>query len=223
MVQARDNSYYFSHHRWERYLFAAKGDNAIAHQLYRANSQLSSQFRILLTDHLEVFIRNALNENLAEYFEDSEWLLNKYQLKDKYRINSIKNKYLARGITPTNNQVLTKLTFGFWTGLFLSRSYAALKGRPIQIFTNRSPKFKRKHFSNSLNRVRLFRNRVNHGEPIIFNKGGVSVSLYQANCIYHESYSLLNQLYPPLVEVAKKSENVQIVFDTIYDDIKKCL
>jgi len=52
--------------------------------------------------------------------------------------------------------------------MFELSHYRALKGRPIQIFQDLPRGFGRKQINEALETVRIFRNRINHNEPICF-------------------------------------------------------
>lgn len=68
----------------------------------------------------------------------------------------------------TSGRIIAEQSFGFWTAMFELSHYRALKGRPIQIFQDLPRGFGRKQINEALETVRIFRNRINHNEPICF-------------------------------------------------------
>lgn len=219
MEEASIFYYYFSDPRFERYWNACNRDKELAHRLYEANSRLSNEFRILIVDYLEVFIRNALNQKIASHLEESQWLLIKYEqlrgVNNKYLIKDIKKRYHAKERALSQDALVAELNFGFWVSLFHGKNYGVLKGRPIQIFTNRTMGFDRGQVSNHLFSIRNFRNRITHGEPIVFEREQARISLYQAKCIYKKIYKLLDWLCPHLTPIVRQREQVLAIIAEI--------
>ena len=203
---------YFSQERLIRYLTICKGNRVKAMELYDLNVRLCNAYRLLVADYYEVIFRNACDIKLATFFNNKNWLLQEYEctpfVNSKRTIAAIKRRFYRDGVTPTHTDLLTSLTLGFWTELFLPKPSKGLKGRPIQIFTNRPPRFSRSEAFNTLNKVRLFRNRIIHSEPIIFRRKQAVVSLYYAKKMYEEIYKVIGWIDPQLVSIVQKRESV---------------
>ena len=211
MEEASKTIDYFSKKRFARYAKACGYKPQIARQLYHANGKLSNAFRLLITDYLEVFLRNALDHQLSFFFKEDHWLSTKYDkhpgIANAYSIATAK-KRLAHSYY-TNDDLVTSLSFGFWTELFLPNQYKALKGQPIKIFTNRHRGFNRGKAYNTLNRLRKFRNRITHGEPILFRKDKAIVDLYYAQQTHKDIYRVLRWIDPILVDKVKVWDEVE--------------
>lgn len=218
---------YLSNERFARYYNACNRDTALAYLLYQANSRLANEFRTLLVDYVEVFIRNALNQRIAIHLHDPQWLLTKYEqlsgVTNQYLIKDIKRRFHDKELELSQDALVAELNFGFWASLFYKRPFATLKGQPIKIFTNRTRGFSRGQISNKLYSIRDFRNRITHGEPIVFEKGRARLSLYQASCIYKKIYTILDWLNPLLVPIVRQGEQVLAIMSQIELDFKKLL
>ncbi len=89
----------------------------------------------------------------------------------------VTNDYLKKSVTKilrnspaiNHGKIVSDLNLGFWTQLFENIHCQFLLGRPIQIFTNLPSGMNRNKINQKLNRIRSFRNRVSHHEPIIFS------------------------------------------------------
>jgi hypothetical protein len=196
---------FISASRLQNYEIVCLGDNKKALKLYQTNLRLAQAFYPLLS-LFEVILRNALNEELTVLFTDTEWLTNQQtgfmnhpSLTYRARTGAIKHNCFLKnsvaksiadlGPTVTQGKIIADLTFGFWTALFDRTHYRILSGRPIQIFVNLPPGANRNMIHQKLERVRDFRNRVYHNEPVIFKKeasGTLIFSLAQAQQIYSD-------------------------------------
>jgi len=197
---------YISASRLQNYEFVCLGDTKKALKLYQTNLRLSQAFYPLLS-LFEVILRNALNEELTIYFTDTDWLTNQQTgfmshtsltYRDR-RTGTIKHNHFLKnsvaksisdiGAVVTQGKIIADLKFGFWTALFDLTHYRILAGRPIQIFVNLPSGTNRNIVHQKLVRVRDFRNRVYHNEPIVFGKdttGILNFSLLQAEQIYSD-------------------------------------
>lgn len=66
---------YISAPRLKRYEDVCNGDQKRTLKLYQANIKLSQAFYSVLS-LLEVVLRNALNEELSNFFQDRDWIIN---------------------------------------------------------------------------------------------------------------------------------------------------
>ncbi|MBO9617966.1 MAG: hypothetical protein J7539_02930 [Niabella sp.] len=107
----------------------------------------------------------------------------------------------------TSGKIIADQSLGFWTDLFEVHHYKLLSGRPIQIFNNFPPGHGRSDVCDRLNKIRRFRNRINHNEPICFN-GSVIDFAYPAE-IYNAIAEILIWIDPELIEWIKEFDRVR--------------
>ena len=119
----------------------------------------------------EILLRNALDEQLKEYFDEATrgipWFLQKScQLKQQEQdaISSAREIMVREKKTESRDQIIANLTFGFWVRI-LGVNYEDLWRRALhRAFTDpstgRPPSAK--HIRSLVNDVRQFRNRIAH-------------------------------------------------------------
>jgi hypothetical protein len=183
---------YVSAQRLQKYLDVSGGDIRRALKLYQANIRLSQSFYPILS-LLEVVLRNAINEEMINYFKDPDWLRNQqsgfmsdalltykdrhgvtrtnYQLKNDVQ-QSIRDVEGRKKRRATHWEILANLKFGFWTAMFYKTHFKILLGKPIGIFKNLPVGTTRDTVYDKLMRIKSFRNRIYHYEPIIFEQHG---------------------------------------------------
>lgn len=182
--------------RIERFLTACNGDKRKALRLYRLNIRLSQSFYSII-GLFEISLRNAIDSHYKLVLSDPEWLLNSTKSSGMFS-----NPVFARGgfetrkkiknakrdlLKPyTHDRLVAALSFGFWVKLF-DRLQFGVGGKNLhKIFVSRPRGTKQKTLYKSLCKLRNFRNRVAHYEPIIFN------NLHQVDLTYAEDhYNLL--------------------------------
>lgn len=221
-----DFTLYFSAARVNRYLLATGHSTRKAMQLYKANLKISQAFQPLLAV-FEVILRNRLNDTLSSHFADPDWITNQKSgfmsdssLKFTYKRTGQQktNDFLKREIskaekrlqktkTPlTSGKIIAEQTLGFWTDLFEVHHYRLLKGKPIQIFQSLPTGHGRKEINDELDKVRRFRNRIYHNEPICFNG---SVIDFSGTLEVHKSISnLLNWIDPEIIKLINDLDHV---------------
>lgn len=198
-------------------------------KVYQANLKLSQAFYPLLS-LFEVVLRNALNEELTRHFSDSEWLKNQlnqfmsdplltyiHPQTNKSRTNDFLKSSVTKILRRTNGnisqgKIIADLNLGFWTELFELTHYKILQGTPIKIFTKLPPAVNRKTINQKLERIRNFRNRVYHNEPIIFDTDQSSrtiFSLKNAEEVYADMKDIFMWLGIDFYEWTKKINNVE--------------
>ncbi|MFW5489557.1 MAG: Abi family protein [Desulfovibrio sp.] len=138
---------------------------------YLWNTELCTSFYPLL-QHLEVALRNAMHTALSEKFE-TEWWFDTPGPLDSYQSNQIakaKDKITRRAEKETPGKVVAELEFGFWTALLHPRYrntlVPPLMKKAFSEVAQISRKAKRGFVSESLNEIRIFRNRIFHHEPV---------------------------------------------------------
>ncbi|MDD2794174.1 MAG: hypothetical protein PHD73_13415, partial [Sediminibacterium sp.] len=127
----------------------------------------------------------------------------------RFLLNSVKRaekKLIKRGIGVTSGRIISEQTFGFWTDIFENHHYKLLRGRPIKIFKNLPSGYGRTEVLNELNKVRQFRNRINHNEPICFV--GTNIDFTNTLAVYNSILNLMTWMNPELNKWAKSFDKV---------------
>jgi hypothetical protein len=201
--------YYLSKPRLDRFLQATGNSRSRAKKLYRVNLRVSQSFYPVL-NLFEIFLRNSLNHHLSGYFSNDDWIITEKAgfMQDptlkgsKFHLRACvmnAEKVLRRkGSSISSGKVIAEQSFGFWTSLFERHHYRLIGGTPIQCFPNKPATVNRSTISQMLNRIRRFRNRVYHNEPICFNNSQISFA--QAQRIKADTFNLLNWIDPALVK-----------------------
>ena len=161
--------YYLSNPRFNVYLSQTENDFGKAYLLYKANIELSEAFYPVLSV-LEICLRNAINEQLKEHFNDSYWFKNHLPPEFRPFVLEAEQKITSQHKTVTADKIIAELNFGFWNRLF-NRHYTGLLWKPLRLIFKNTPKHLRQRdtIADYLFRVRKLRNRVYHYEPIFRN------------------------------------------------------
>ena len=211
-------SQYLSKPRYKRYLIATAYDKKRAQRLYHSNIRLAQAFHPVLSQ-FEVVLRNALNLCLSAYFLDTDWIINKktgFMGDDSLRhanfflkssIQKTEAKLTRCGISITSGKIISDQTLGFWLAFFLSHHYSLVKGQPIHIFAHKPANENRASIYDKLNKIKDFRNRVNHCEPICF--AGHEIDCEEALHIQHTIYTLVQWIDPRLIPFFETIDNIQ--------------
>lgn len=222
---------YYSYSRVSKYYKATKRDKAKTMMLYNGNLKIAQAFHPLL-GIMEVIFRNRLHSVLAKYFNDGNWIINQQQgfmksplLSKKNNITGkiITNDYLFRevskaemklknkGIHITSGRIIAEQTLGFWISLFDLIHYKILKGTPIRAFKKLPTGYGRKEVYDALSRIRDFRNRINHNEPICFVNGQLNFS--DARDTYTTIIELLKWIDPDIQSSLNEIDKVLKIID----------
>ncbi len=207
---------YTSAPRINKYLNAT-GSKTKAVRLYKANLKIAQAFHPLL-GIVEVAIRNRINTLLSAHFSDPDWIINqksgfmsdaslRYTYKKtgqtktnnylKKEIEKAQRRLTKSGATITSGKIIAEQTLGFWTNLFEVHHYKLLSGQPIKIFKGLPTGYGRKEVLGDLNKIRRFRNRINHNEPIVFN--GTITDLSETENVYKSLIELISWIDPKLI------------------------
>lgn len=134
--------------------------------LYWYNVQVSAAFYGPL-HCLEIGLRNSLHERLQiMYGRDDWWAVAPLAFNGRRQVEDARCKFRKNGAaSPTTDDMVAELTFGFWVSLLSSRYDRALwiPGLHLAFPNYRGP---RKHLHRDLDYMRGFRNRIMHYEPI---------------------------------------------------------
>ncbi|WP_276682371.1 hypothetical protein [Empedobacter brevis] len=199
--------YYLSQPRLNRFLLASGNSKIKAQKLYRANLRVAQSFYPIL-NLFEFFLRNTCNYQVSSHFANPNWIItekngfmsdvsltaSRFYLK-KSIINAEKS-IRRKGKIITAGKVVAEQSFGFWSSLFDTHHYRLIGGIVIHLFNHKPTRVNRSILSQKLNKVREFRNRVYHNEPICFN--GNAICFAYAENIKNEIYELLNWIDPDL-------------------------
>lgn len=236
-----DINKYISNARLKSYLEACQNDYIKALKLYQANMRLSQSFYPLLS-LVEVILRNALNEKFTVYFNDDHWLINQKDkimkdssltYKDRKTGKTKNNYFLSDSISKsiekskskpvTQGVIIADLNFGFWTAFFNKSHSALFRGVPMSIFVKLPSGYNRSTVAKILDKLREFRNRVYHNEPIIFKKqvnGLFEFNLLKVESTYQDIKSIFSwfnldfKLWTKRIDhVAYEIENAKCVVD----------
>jgi hypothetical protein len=161
--------YYLSSPRFNVYLAQTGNDFGKAYRLYKANIELSEAFYPVLSV-LEICLRNAINEQLKQHFNDPYWFKNHLPSEFRSYITEAEQKIVSQRKTVTADKIIAELNFGFWNRLF-NRNYTSLLWKPLRLIFKNTPKHLRQRdtVADYLYRIRKLRNRVYHYEPIFRN------------------------------------------------------
>ncbi len=228
--------FYLSAPRLNRYLQATGNSQTKAVRLYMANLRLVKAFHPVI-GLFEVIVRNCINNELSAHFKDPDWIINQKNgfMNDPSLTyihpktgKRIQNKYLRskviraekelnkRNAVVTSGKVIAEQTFGFWTSLFEKTHYRLLQGSVIKIFNNLPSGKGRIDIKKSVNRIRKFRNRINHNEPICFK--GSTIDLKDTLRVHHDIYNMLEWIDPELPDWVETIDSIdtQIKFLNTY-------
>jgi len=121
----------------------------------------------------EVALRNSLNQELTKSF-GANWYLKFESIPGlrnlKNNINTAKKQIVNRNETITTNKIVAELTLGFWVRL-INAEYERILWKPLRKAFPYLEKRRRQRnkVSAPINKIRNFRNRVFHHEPISWN------------------------------------------------------
>ena len=158
-----------------KYAKACDSNKIKTMQLYRYNLKLCQRFYGVL-NLFEVILRNAVNEHYLAYFGDTDWIVNqavigKLLADDKEMIKDTEAGFRKHGIY-SNDKMVASFTLGFWTFLFTKNNYKKGGKTLLKIFPNKAKGKNQADIYLDLKRIREFRNRIAHHEPICFDSSG---------------------------------------------------
>ncbi len=207
---------YFSQPRYKKYLISTGNDTNRAKKLYLANIRLAQAFHPILSQ-FEVILRNTLNNHLSEHFGTSNWIrtqknrfMNDPSLTPrpflKGQVLRSEERLRRNHIAITSGKLIADQTLGFWIALFSRPHYRLLLGKPIQIFPYKPTVENRASIHQKLQKIRDFRNRVNHCEPICFNRNTIDCD--EALEIKTLIFNIVSWINPSISPFLTKLDNV---------------
>jgi hypothetical protein len=175
----------------------------------------------------EIALRNKIDAHYRAHFQQTDWLFQQsraggafHGLRSASIIEAHYQKLLARN-QYTHDRLISELSFGFWTTLF-DRSPFRAGGQKIHtIFTDRPVGINQRRINHELDKIRQFRNRIAHHQPLCFNANDeVDLSYpeeryrlilqythwlgYGQSTIYHG----LDQLHPIFTKIEKLTRRI---------------
>jgi len=198
--------------------FVATGTKSGAMDLYRVNLQVSQAFYPIL-NLTETFLRNSLYACIERYFSNPDWIITEkggfmsnpsLAYSGYYLKNCIINaeiKMQRKGITVSAAKVLSEQSFGFWVSLFEPAHYRLIGGSVIQSFPHKPAHVNRKTVFLLLSKVRDFRNRIYHNEPVCFN--GASVDFSHARQVRNDISEMLDWMNPDIKKYVQQFDTVE--------------
>jgi hypothetical protein len=156
----------------------------------------------------EIIFRNACCRQLSSAFDNSNWIIaeksgfmshsslerSKYFLRES--VSSAEKSILKSKGVVSSERIVGELPFGFWTSLFDPHHSKLINGCVLRAFPNKPADVNRKSLTGRLTRVREFRNRVYHNEPVCFY--GTKVDFTHADVVRQDIYALLEWMDPEL-------------------------
>lgn len=218
---------YLSPHRIGRYLIAAGSDKSKGAKLYKANLKISQAFHPLL-GVLEVILRNYINIKLSAHFTDVAWILNQktgfmidpslvrrdpitgiYRPNHflKLSVEKAEQRFIRLGIPITPTRIIAEQTLGFWTDFYTVHHYRLLLGKPIKVFNHLPTGHGRHEVYDRLDKIREFRNRINHNEPVCFKGRNIDFSYVEE--IYEAIIEILDWIDPDIVKWVRNIDSVK--------------
>jgi len=154
-----------------KYKIACNGDKNKALILYRYNIKLCQKFYGVL-GVLEVALRNTINEHYKRLLHDNNWLITQSQngFLISYQDTIFKERdKLIHNHKYTHDKLVASLSLGVWTFLFSKNCYKNSGKTLLQIFPNKTHGLNQKNIYADLDKMRTFRNRIAHHEPLCFD------------------------------------------------------
>lgn len=157
-----------------RFARAMANDRQKTIVLYRYNIYLSQ--KVFGVMHVfEVALRNKINDHYKTHFGQTDWLFQQsrrggafFGLRTATIIEEHYSKLVSRN-NYTHDRLVSELSFGFWTTLFDRPQFRAGGQNLHTIFTNRPTGTQQRSINQDLDKIRQFRNRIAHHQPLCFN------------------------------------------------------
>jgi hypothetical protein len=170
-----------SNPRYLRYLSAC-GNKRKALMLYRANIDISLKLYAVI-GVFEIILRNTIDRHMIAH-KGPNWLENAVAPGGYLAIHpecekSFLSVQAAMQISAWQNShdnLISKLSLGFWRHQFAAKEYAASNCNLLNIFTNLPPRIKQKDIYKRLMKINELRNRIAHHEPICFYGNLISMA-----------------------------------------------
>ena len=168
--------------RFSKYYLACGNSRRSALKLYRANIALSQKLYAVISV-FEIILRNSIDRHFTLLKGDS-WLADAVQpggyldvaVGCEESCHAVQECIYKLGQEYSHDQLITKLSFGFWSYQFAKKNFAAAGSTLLTIFPNRSFGINQKTIFKNLVKINEIRNRIAHYEPICFDKNSGAIS-----------------------------------------------
>ncbi|WP_435174385.1 Abi family protein [Actinacidiphila sp. bgisy145] len=157
--------------RFRPFVTECGGDTTVALRLYAWDAEVSRALHSTLRD-LEICYRNAVHRQLAgKYRRDDWWNDQRIRLHQAGRGNiaDARQELRKRGKAETPGNIMARLTFGFWVGLFAKgegRHYEMQLWNASLQYLFRAHGVRRDALHRELKALLELRNRVAHHERV---------------------------------------------------------
>ncbi|MES0837617.1 MULTISPECIES: hypothetical protein [Nocardiopsidaceae] len=155
----------YSRPRLAPYITACDGDSTRAAHLYHWNVAVSAAFYRPL-HVLELALRNSMHDRLCDRFGRADWWhAAPLHRKGVQLVAQARDTCLRRGSPASPDDIVTELSFGFWSFLLVSRYDRSLWRTALH---SAFPFYggPREDLRRQVDYLRTFRNRIMHHEPI---------------------------------------------------------
>ncbi|MEQ6118637.1 hypothetical protein [Reichenbachiella sp. MALMAid0571] len=166
-----------------------------------------------------------MNYQITAHFANPNWIINekhgfmddssltpsRYYLRNS--VNKAERTIRRKGGVISSGKVIAEQSFGFWTSLFEPHHYRLIGGVTIRCFPNKPNGVNRSIISQKLNRIREFRNRVYHNEPICFN--GSNIDFGKVENIRDEIFEMLAWVDSDLSTYAEYFNGIKTKIDQV--------
>ncbi len=149
--------------RFSVYLKHSDDDRQFAYELYLYNLEVSSILYYNI-HWVEITLRNAINQKLIIRHGQQWYQADFIVEREKEALDSLL-KWQKNGKLLSHDDIVAKLNFGFWCGLFKPRYSELWRHDLKQIFQSEGALLS-KDIAKRLRDIRHIRNRVAHYEPI---------------------------------------------------------
>ncbi|UAA40675.1 Abi family protein [Paraneptunicella aestuarii] len=153
-----------SEERFKPYLLKAGHDKTYAFNLYLYNARLAKAFLFPL-HILEVTLRNRINDIFQTRFGEGWHTEHQFLSKLNQESTASLTKAIARSPKNTTPDIVSTLTFDFWSNLFrddYDRDF--WQSSMVDLLPHVAKT--RKEFQHNIKNINRFRNRIAHHEPI---------------------------------------------------------
>lgn len=167
--RSRSLRHFLSEPRMAPYLHLTRGDESAAVALQAWSARMAAPcFEVV--GHLEILLRNAMDQALATHYEEEKrripWFLQAVMADTKVSDTVAATRTRLGGSSKDHrDQIVAGMTLGFWTGMF-GPKYEQLWVQCLYRAFPHSPGT-RKQLMVPLEEIRKFRNRIAHHESMI--------------------------------------------------------
>ncbi|MEQ9424587.1 MAG: hypothetical protein RJQ09_09230 [Cyclobacteriaceae bacterium] len=166
-----------------------------------------------------------MNYQITSYFTNPNWIIaeksgfmNNNSLRAsrfflKNSVDKAERTIRRKGGAISSGKVIAEQSLAFWTSLFEPHHYRLIGGIVIHCFPEKPSNVNRSIISQKLNRIREFRNRVYHNEPICFD--GQNIDFSEAENIRDEIFEMLTWIDSDLSTYAEYFNGINAKIDQV--------